>query len=625
MNKKALSTLLCMLMVLPIAMAFPINPAVAQATTTMEVVNPLTGDNTFYFIQYGDGGAGRQFVVEVWIKNAVTVALFQVALGFDNTMLKVVAFDRTKDAKHFFAGKSTIDAPPVVDEEVIEGWNTDGLIVYGSSTFPMENVAGSGWTAKITFEITKNVTKYSPLLESYLTLVKQDTFVCKLEDKDGAPQPFETVDGHFKLEWREPPIPKPWLEVVPAEVKLGYPMGPSIIGTPKAIFTVDIWIRNVDERRKLVGIQSMVLHWNTSLLRLLDSWEGPFLKSFAPYGTLWINVTDPAPPPNAESLTIGIIMWPNPATGEWDWEEWPKGEGVVATVQFEAILQEEFPWTAECPIDIEPLFGEYFIDKNLEWIPYEPEKDGKYIIIGWILGRMIDVFVCNYPEPYNGRGLNETSDMFRPQKTIYLCAEVTYNAEPVQFKLVTFEIINPQGETIAVRVAYTNETGFARVEFGLPWPCENYATIFGEWTIVASVDIMCTVVKDWLKFKVHWEVEIVSVKPKETSYMKCDTAEFEVTFRTYREQTGRALIAITVYDDLGVPIGHAKQWVDYGHGKHVYCQFWSGTVTLTVHIPKWAFVGVGKVYANVLSTYPSLCGDALGPEASATFSIVKRS
>ncbi len=624
MNRKVLSTLLSLLMILPIVTVLPINPTAAQAQTTIEVINPLTGDNTFYFIQYGDGGAGRTFVVEVWIKNAVSVALFQVALAFDKTMLKVVDFNREKDATHFFAGKSTIDAPPEINQEVIDGWNAEGLIVYGSSTFPMVNVAGSGWTAKITFEITKNVTKYNPLLESYLVLVKEDTFVCKLEDKDGNPQPFDTVDGHFKLEWREPPIPKPWLEVVPGEVKLGYPMGPSIIGTPKAIFTVEIWIRNVDPRRKLIGIQSMVLHWDTTLLRLLNSWEGPFLKSFAPYGTLWINVTDPAPPPNAESLTIGVIMWPNPATGEWDFETWPEGEGVVATVQFEAILQEEYPWTAQCPIDVEPLFGEYFIDANLEWIPYEPEKDGKYIIIGWILGRMIDVYVPIYPDPYGGQGLNETSDMFRPQKTVPLWANVTYNAEPVQSKLVTFEIINPKGEVVAVRVAYTDENGVARTEFGIPWPCEDpWETIFGEWTVVASVDIRCTVVKDWLRFKVWWEVEIVSVTPKQTSYKKCENAEFEITIRTYREQKGTAIIAITVYDDLDVPIGHAYVPIDYGHDKHVYCQFWNYTTTLSVPVPKWAFVGVGKVYAVVLSNYPSKCGDAYGPEASATFSIVK--
>ena len=611
-------------MMLSIASVFPLKTAMSSSSTTIEVINPLTGDSNFHFIQYGDGGAGRQFTAEVWIKNAGKVALFQIALGFDNTLLKIVGFDREKDAQHFFYGKTTMDAPPVVDETVLAEWNAQGYAVFGSSTFPLTDVAGSGWTGKITFEILKNVTKYVPIIQCSLTLITQDTFTCKLEDKDGVSQSFDPVDGSFKLEWREPPIPKPHLEASPKEVKLGIPIGPSIIGTPKAIFTVDIVIKNVDARRKLIGVQSLVLSWNKSLIRLLDSWEGPFLKSFAPYGTLWINVTDPAPPAEPEMITIGIIMWPNPDTGNWDWDTWPAGEGVIATVKFEAILQEEYPWTAECPIDIEPLYDNYFIDANLEWIPYEDEVDGKYIIIGWILGRMIDVYVCDYPYPYNGGGLNQTADMFRPQKTVHLCAEVTYNAEPVQSKLVTFEIIDPHGNVIAVRTALTDENGIARTEFGIPWPCEDpWNFIFGKWTVVASVDIRCTVVKDWLWFKVWWEVEIVSVTPKQTSYTKCDNAEFEITFRSYRMQQGEALIVITVYDDLDVPIGHIYKWVTYGHGEYKYCQFWNGTETLSVHIPKWAFVGVGKVYVQVLSNYPSKCGDAYAPEATAEFTIVK--
>jgi len=624
MKNKLLSAILCALMVLSIAAVIPLKPAMSQVQTTMEVINPDTGDSNFHFIQYGDGGAGRRFTAEVWIKNAISVALFQVALAFDNTLLKIVGFDRTKDAQHFFYDKTTMDAPPVVDETVLADWNAQGYAVFGSATFPLTNVAGSGWTGKITFEILKNVTKYAPVIQCNLTLITQDTFICKLEDAEGNPQPFTTVDGSFKLEWREPPIPKPWLEVSPREVKLGTPMGPSIIGTPKAIFTVDIVIKNVDPRRKLIGVQSVVLSWNKSLIKLLDSWEGDFLKRFAPYGTLWINVTDPQPPAEPEMLTIGIIMWPNPETGNWDWDTWPQGEGVIATIKFEAILQEEYPWTAECPINIEPLFDNYFIDANLEWIPYEPEVDGKYIIIGWILGRMIDVYVCDYPYPYNGEGLNQTADMYRPQKTVHLCAKVTYNAEPVQSKLVTFEIINPHGEKVAVRTALTDENGTARTEFGIPWPCEDpWEKIFGEWTVVASVDIRCTVVMDWLWFKVWWEVEIVSVIPKQTAYNKCNYAEFEITFRSYRMQQGEALIAITVYDDLDVPIGYAFTWVTYGHGDYIYCKFWENKVTLQIHIPKWAFVGEGKVYAVVLSNYPSNCGDAYGPEASATFTILK--
>jgi hypothetical protein len=37
------------------------------------------------------------------------------------------------------------------------------------------------------------------------------------------------------------------------------------------------------------------------------------------------------------------------------------------------------------------------------------------------------------------------------------------------------------------------------------------------------------------------------------------------------------------------------------------------TVSLSLPIPKWSFVGLGKVYANVYTSVPSAGGVALGP------------
>jgi hypothetical protein len=620
---KILSTLIATLLILSAVAVFPTLPVNAVPTTTIEVINPLTGNSTFSFISYGDGGVGKTFDAQVWIKNVTLLKAFQICLEFNNVQLNILNVDRDVTvADHVFNGRTTIDAPVSFDYPTI---NTDGRVLFGSAIMAGTPVNGSGRAGTITFEIMQNVTEAAPLISSTLFLRETAPYRTYLEDPDGEEMSFDPVHGDFSLQWTEIPLPIPWLEVSPP-IQLGVPMGPSIIGTDNAFFTVDIVIKNVAPERKLIGIQSVVLSWPQDLVRLVSSWEGPFLASFAPYGTLFGNETDP-PMPNATQLTLFVVMWPNATTGNYDWNTWPEGEGVVATVMFEAIKQDEYPWTGAGSFNLEPLFGNYFLDAKEEWIPYEPAEDGTYDITGWIAGRMIDLYTCDYPYPYGGQGLNQTADMYQPQKTVHLQANVTYNMDPVQYKLVTFEIrgpINAVFNHTLIRTAFTDENGVASIEFGLPWPCEDPETeIFGIWTVVAGVDIRCTVVKDWLWFKVWWEVEITSVVPKLTSYTKGDIAEFEVSFRTFREQPHWALIYIVVYDDLDVPIGKDCVWVYVGWGNHTYCRFWEDNVTLQIFIPKWAFVGVGKVYANVLSKHPFCCGYAYGPEASDTFDILK--
>lgn len=629
---RILSSLIATLLILSAVAVFPILPVYAPNGTTIEVINPLTGNSTFNFISYGDGGAGRTFDAQVWIKNGSGIAAYQICLEFNKTQLNILNIDRdTTAADHYFYGYTTINAPTVFNYTEI---NADGRTMPSSTTYPLTAVSGTGRAATITFEIMQNVTEIAPLISSTLFLREEAPYRTFLEDLEGGEMPFTPVHGDFSLHWEEIPLPKPWLEVSPPETKLGIPMGPSIIGTDKAFFTIDIVIKNVVQERKLIGIQSLVLSWPADLVWLVSSWEGPFLKSFAPYGTLWGNVTDPeteVPPlylpiKNATSLTILVVMWPD-ADGYYSWDTWPEGEGVVATVMFEACKQDEYPWMGAGVFDLEPIFDNYFLDADEEWIPYEPEKDGTYQITGWVLGRMIDLYTCDYPYPYGGQGLNQTADMFEPQKTVHLQANVTYNMDPVQYKLVTFEIRGPINRVYnhtLIRTTFTDENGVASIEFGLPWPCvDPEIEIFGEWTVVASVDIRCTIVKDWLWFKVWWEVEITSVIPKLTSYTKCQNAEFNIFYRTYRMQPHWALICIMVCDDLDVPIGKAFQWVWVGWGEYKYCEFWARNITLSIHIPKWAFVGVGKVYVNVLSTYPFCCGHAYGPEASETFTIAR--
>jgi len=248
-----------------------------------------------------------------------------------------------------------------------------------------------------------------------------------------------------------------------------------------------------------------------------------------------------------------------------------------------------------------------------------------------LFGRLIDVYIGTgtgpYPAPYGGQGPNNVADMFEPQKTVCVYANVTYNGDAVQSKLVTFIILSPHGLHDFSRTAITDENGQAYIEFGLPWPCVDPVNeIFGIWNITVKVDIRSVVVEDIVPFKVWWLIEVTSVELKTTDFVvKNTTACFEVHFRTYRMQPIDGVIEITLYDDLNVPFGSIRLEVEsIGWGNYTWCVFKEYNITFCVDIPKWAFVGIGTAYVNAFHydiTNPYHMGSPYCPEIATEFLI----
>lgn len=81
----------------------------------------------------------------------------------------------------------------------------------------------------------------------------------------------------------------------------------------------------------------------------------------------------------------------------------------------------------------------------------------------------------------------------------------------------------------------------------------------------------------------------------------------------------RALITAVIFDDVGTPIGKATDVVDIPTG--YWCHPKPGSLLFQIHIPKWAYLGIGTVYVNAFTDYPSLCGIPYCPEIEATFPI----
>jgi hypothetical protein len=111
----------------------------------------------------------------------------------------------------------------------------------------------------------------------------------------------------------------------------------------------------------------------------------------------------------------------------------------------------------------------------------------------------IDVYT-QYPYPNGGQGPNMPSHPFGPQDEVLLFALVTYSLAPVENKMVTFTIIDPSQKILSIRTAASNRSGIASISLRLPWPAQN---VFGNWSVLGTVDIANEVCKDTLTFEVH--------------------------------------------------------------------------------------------------------------------------
>jgi hypothetical protein len=247
-------------------------------------------------------------------------------------------------------------------------------------------------------------------------------------------------------------------------------------------------------------------------------------------------------------------------------------------------------------------------------------------------GGMIDVFVGKggvpYPSPYGGQGPMQVADMFEPGLIVSVWAFATYDGNPAPNKLVTFIIYSPSGLHDLSRSALTNATGYAYLEFAFPWPVvDPEAEIFGTWSITTRVDLYSNIFEDTVWFRVWWVIEITSLRPKATVFHVNSFAVFDIYYRTYRMQPIDTIIEITLYDDSDIPFSAVRFKLDgRGWNNYTWNMFRNYTMQFKMYIPKWAFEGPGKAYANAFyfdPTKPYGLGSPMCPEASATFTILK--
>jgi hypothetical protein len=233
-----------------------------------------------------------------------------------------------------------------------------------------------------------------------------------------------------------------------------------------------------------------------------------------------------------------------------------------------------------------------------------------------VVGADIDVFTDRGGEGKLGPYPFGWSDAYGPQEEVHVCAKVTYNGEPVEYKPVAFEIIDPNGKTRDYRSNFTDANGITCVTFRIPWEGSNAKDLFGNWSIVGTVDVAGAVVSDTVMFKFGWILEIRGITVIGSPLHKGETMTIDVDIKSISMNPKDTFITVVAYDECGVPIGLAKSdfTVDPEDGL---------AQGFTITIPRWAFVGTGTIYVNLFTAAPSAGGVPYCPEKTAIFIILK--
>lgn len=257
-----------------------------------------------------------------------------------------------------------------------------------------------------------------------------------------------------------------------------------------------------------------------------------------------------------------------------------------------------------------------------------------------VMGPDIDVYVCNRDEPHKGIGKGcdkitgveyppvgeppfqtwtAMADAYGPQEEVCVCALVTYNNEPVENKLVAFEVRDPDNNVVVWRSAATNSEGIACVDFRIPWTGSTAEDLFGAWLLIGTVDIAEQVVIDKCRFRFGWIVSIAGIAVDPSALYKFPTEPHDldimINLTNIAFTPKDVYLTVVLYDECGVPINHfgAPATVDP-------VSYEAPVITLT--IPKWAFVGSATVYVNVFDAPPGSGGTPMCPEDDAPFAIL---
>ena len=162
---------------------------------------------------------------------------------------------------------------------------------------------------------------------------------------------------------------------------------------------------------------------------------------------------------------------------EWDYGDGTNGTGMIT--------DKTYTEAGNYTVTLTVTDNEGAQDFTSKLIPVIPDPEGP----------AIDLY-----NQRDGQGPNEPSEDFELGEMVELTVLLTYYGEPVEYKLVAFEVRNAIGEIVLDRSDLTDANGLARINFTIRGGC--LPEIFGTWTALAVASVSGQTVSDTLTFKV---------------------------------------------------------------------------------------------------------------------------
>ncbi len=206
-----------------------------------------------------------------------------------------------------------------------------------------------------------------------------------------------------------------------------------------------------------------------------------------------------------------------------------------------------------------------------------------------------------------GVGYNANATAYAPLDVVSIYSNVTASNAPSVNQDVTFYVTKPNGTVLFARVARTNTSGIATVEYRIP--SINYnanETYTGSWSITAFVRVAQTTVNDTCYFTINTPSAVNNQNIKAPATIQ-KQQNFVMNITVSHIGTWSKLV-VTVFDHAQVPIG------SYSTN---YSAVQNGNVTASIFIPEWAFTGQATAYICLLASD----GSAFAPQSSVNFNI----
>jgi hypothetical protein len=201
---------------------------------------------------------------------------------------------------------------------------------------------------------------------------------------------------------------------------------------------------------------------------------------------------------------------------------------------------------------------------------------------------------------FDGKGLNQSSDLFGPQEQVILYAQTLKENLPLNGILVTYAIdgpINRPGELNFYQTAKTNSSGIGQTSFSLGTMNETDA--FGTWVVSARVEVEGRIYHDNLSFQVDWQVELISVRTLDGNLSERNYFSnggfigFEVKLKNNALTKKVSVLRITVFDELHIAVNTSRMDHDLVIPPNKKTQYIFGNL----YLPKSAFPGRATITA----------------------------